>query len=140
MGRRRGRERQTEAPGLTQVPWKQPTRHFSPTDLATDDQIEVIHEASLQILREIGMNFNDPESRQLLEATGGVKVEKDGKRIRFDPEFIEETIETAPSDFTLHAWNPERKPSHGKRPGGIWLCGECAKRKRRGGRPSHRKP
>lgn len=107
-GRRGGRERQTEAPGLTQVLWKQPTRHFSPTDLATDDQIEVIHEASLQILEEIGMDFNDPESRQLLEATGGVKVEKDGKRIRFDPEFIEEVIKTAPSDFTLHAWNPER--------------------------------
>jgi len=54
------------------------------------------------------MDFNDPESRQLLEATSGVKVEKEGKRVRFDPEFVEETIKTAPPEFTLHAWNPER--------------------------------
>lgn len=54
------------------------------------------------------MDFNDPESRQLLEATSGVKVEKEGKRVRFDPEFVEETIKTAPPEFTLHSWNPER--------------------------------
>ena len=107
-GRRQGRRGSAQASGLTQVPWKQPTRHFPATELASEDQIEIIHQTSLQILSEIGMDFNDPESRQLLEATSGVKVEKEGKRVRFDPEFVEETIKTAPPEFTLHAWNPER--------------------------------
>ena len=106
-GRRRTRDR--DAPiSLTQVDWKQPRRHFAPTELATEDQIEVLHETSLQILQEIGMDFLDPESRALLDATGGVQIEDDGLRVRFDPEFVEEVIKTAPSEFTLHARNPER--------------------------------
>ncbi|MGB7861732.1 MAG: trimethylamine methyltransferase family protein [Acidimicrobiia bacterium] len=106
-GGRRGRENRDEAAqGLTQVPWKQPTRYFEPTNLATEEQIEVLHETSLQILEEIGMDFLDPESRDLLDQTGGVKIED--QRVRFDPAFVEETIRTAPSEFTLHARNPER--------------------------------
>jgi len=46
---------------LTQVSWKQPTRHFAPTELASEDQIEILHQTSLQILEEIGMDFNDSE-------------------------------------------------------------------------------
>ena len=84
QGRRRGRDRQAAAPSLTQVPWKQPTRHFAPTELATDTQLEVIPQTSLQILEELGMEFIDQEARDLLDATGGVKIEE--RRVRFDPE------------------------------------------------------
>ena len=105
-GRRRGRDREASKPSLTQVPWKQPHRHFEPTNLVTDDQIETIHQTSLQILEEMGVEFLDPETRDLLDSTGGVKV--DELRVRFDPEFVEEVIQTAPSEFTLHAPNPER--------------------------------
>ena len=112
-GRRRGRDRKPE-PSLTQVSWKQPRRHFAPTELATEDQIETLHETSLQILQEIGVDFLDPESRALLDATGGVQLEEDGLRVRFDPEFVVEVIKTAPPEFTLHARNPRTKPSHGR--------------------------
>lgn len=103
---RRGRPRPERATVPAQVPWKQPKRHFPPTELATPDQIEAIHDASLEILREIGIEFLDQETRDLLDATGGVRV--DGERVHFDPEFLEEVITTAPSEFTLHAPNPER--------------------------------
>lgn len=105
-GRRRERDRENAASSLTQVPWSQPHRHFAPTDLVTEGQIETIHETSLQILQEMGVEFLDEETRNLLEATGGVKV--DEMMVRFDPEFVEEVIQTAPSEFTLHAPNPER--------------------------------
>lgn len=104
--RRSRRSRPSEAPGLTQVPWKQPYRHFPATELATEDQVETIHQTSLEILEEIGLDFLDPEARDLLADTGGVKVEDE--RVRFDPEFVEEVITTAPGEFTLHAINPER--------------------------------
>lgn len=103
-GRRRGREE--GAPSITQVPWKQPHRLFPPTELVGEDEIETIHETSLQILREVGVEFLDPETREVLEATGGVEVEE--TMVRFDPEFVEEIIASAPSEFTLHAPNPER--------------------------------
>lgn len=88
------------------MPWKQPHRLFPPTELVGEDEIETIHETSLQILREVGVEFLDPETREVLEATGGVEVEE--TMVRFDPEFVEEIIASAPSEFTLHAPNPER--------------------------------
>ena len=38
----------------------------------------------------------------------GARVDPDSERVRFDPEFIEETIATAPAEFTLHAPNPAK--------------------------------
>ncbi|MFQ5522212.1 MAG: trimethylamine methyltransferase family protein [Acidimicrobiia bacterium] len=104
--RRGGRNRENPASGPGQIPWKQPFRTFEPTELATKDQVETIHQTSLKILEEIGIEFLDPETRDLLEATGGVRI--DDLNVRFDAEFVEEVIKTAPSEFTLHAPNPER--------------------------------
>jgi trimethylamine---corrinoid protein Co-methyltransferase len=111
-GRRRGRRRRdTEASAgpetPQQPPWRQSVRSFQPVDLATEEQIEAIHQTSLQILSEIGMDFLNPEARRLL-AEAGARVDPDSERVRFDPDFIEEKIATAPSEFTLHARNPER--------------------------------
>jgi trimethylamine---corrinoid protein Co-methyltransferase len=106
-GRRRGRSRPEHPAGPEQPPWRQPRRPFAPVDLATEEQIETIHETSLQILSEIGVDFLSPEARRLL-AEAGAKVDPDSERVRFDPEFVTEVIATAPSAFTLHARNPER--------------------------------
>ena len=82
-------------------------RSFAPVGLATEDQIEAIHQTSLQILSEIGMDFLNPEARRLL-AEAGARVDPDSERVRFDADFIEEKIATAPSEFVIHARNPER--------------------------------
>lgn len=75
--------------------------------LISEDQVEAIHQTSLQILSEIGIDFLNEEARRLL-AEAGARVDPDSERVRFDQEFIDETIKTAPSEFTLHAPNPER--------------------------------
>lgn len=67
--------------------------------------MEAIHDASLRILSEIGMEFLDPESRRLL-IEAGADGEAGTARVRFDPEFVVEAISTAPSSFTFHARNP----------------------------------
>ncbi|MEX1038936.1 MAG: trimethylamine methyltransferase family protein [Acidimicrobiia bacterium] len=91
----------------SQEPWRQPRRHFKPVDLIPEDQIEAIHETSLQILSEIGVDFLHEDARRLL-AGAGARVDPNSERVRFDPELIEETLRTAPSEFALHAPNPER--------------------------------
>lgn len=73
--------------------------------LLSDDQIEAIHQASLRILRDIGLNFLLPEAVDLLRR-GGARVDDDGVRVRFDPAMVEETIRTAPSRFKMHSRNP----------------------------------
>jgi len=110
QGRRRGRRNrgETERPTAPQQPpWRQSIRPFKPVDLVSEDQIEAIHETSLQILSEIGMDFLNPEARRLLDEAGA-RVDPNSERVRFDRDFIEEKISTAPSEFTIHARNPER--------------------------------
>ena len=82
-------------------------RPFKPVDLVGEEQIEAIHQASMQILSEIGIDFLNEEARRLL-AGAGARVDPDSARVRFDPELIEEKIASAPSEFTIHARNPER--------------------------------
>ena len=81
------------------------TRVFPPVKIISDDQVESIHHASLRVLSEIGMEFMWPEARERLHKAGA-KI--DGERVRFDPEMVEELISHAPSEFVVHARNPER--------------------------------
>ncbi len=78
---------------------------YRPTEAVSADELESIHQASLRILTEIGMDFLDAEARQLLDAAGA-NVEAGTERVRFEPGMVEETIRTAPASFTLHARNP----------------------------------
>ncbi|CAN5423586.1 trimethylamine methyltransferase family protein [soil metagenome] len=89
-----------------QRPWAQPRLRYRPTEVVSADELESIHDASLRILEEIGMDFLDSESRDLLIAAGA-HVEPGTERVRFARGMVEETIRTAPSSFTLHARNPE---------------------------------
>ncbi len=84
----------------------QPRLRYGPTEVVSADELESIHDASLRILAEIGMNFLDRRARELL-AAAGADVAADGERVRFDPDMVLETIRTCPSEFQLHSWNPE---------------------------------
>ncbi len=99
--------------GLAQLPFKRLRNPFAPFEVASADQIEAIHAASLRVLAEIGMNFLLPEARAIL-AEAGCEVEPAGPRVRFDPAFVEARIKTAPSAFTLHARNSERSTRIGE--------------------------
>ncbi len=106
-GRRRGRDRETAGTRSQlpeQRPFAQPRLLHGPTELASADQIEALHHASLRILREIGIKVLDDETRALLIAAGATAHH--GQMVRFDPEMIDPIISTAPSQFTLHATNP----------------------------------
>jgi trimethylamine--corrinoid protein Co-methyltransferase len=105
-GGRAGRaSRAQTAAGFRQKPFQQPRRRFSPVDAVSADELEAIHQASLTILEEVGMDFLDFDARQLLKAAGA-NVAISGERVRFDRNLILEKIKTAPAEFTLHARNP----------------------------------
>jgi trimethylamine---corrinoid protein Co-methyltransferase len=106
-GRRRGHDREARVSGIAQRPWRQPRRPFAPVDLVDDEQLEAIHQASLRILSEVGIDFLHPEARRVL-AEAGARVDPDSERVRFDPTFVEDAIASAPAEFTIHAPNPDR--------------------------------
>jgi trimethylamine--corrinoid protein Co-methyltransferase len=107
-GRRRGRDRadaSTRSQLPEQRPFAQPRLLHGPTELVSADQLEAIHQASLRILSEIGMKVLDDETRALFVGAGATA--HDDQMVRFDPEMIGPIISTAPSQFTLHATNPD---------------------------------
>lgn len=103
--RRRGRrERPTNAP-LAQKPFAQPQHRFSPTEFASADEVNAIHEASLKLLQTTGINVLwQPAIDLMLEA--GATVKSGSSMVCFEPELILELIKKAPSEFTMHARNP----------------------------------
>jgi trimethylamine---corrinoid protein Co-methyltransferase len=104
-GGRGGRSARAEANGTAQKPFRQPRRKFPPVELVSAGELEAIHDASLTVLEEIGMDFLEPSARAMLKAAGA-DVRTGSERVRFDRGFILEKIRTAPSQFTLHARNP----------------------------------
>ena len=87
------------------------------TEVISDDEIEAIHEASLTILERIGMEFFCPEARSIMREAGAQVDEANG-RVRFPRELVVSSVAKAPSEFTLHSWNPERNLQIG----GRWLA------------------
>ena len=95
-----------------QLPFQQLQNPYKPVELISEDQLEAIHQASLTVLEDIGINFLLPEAREILK-TAGADVEADGTRVRFDRGLIESSLKTAPAEFTLHARNPEHNLKFG---------------------------
>lgn len=95
------------APAIEQLPFKQPELNFPPMDLLDADGLETIHDTSLEILRDIGMEIMSPHARKILK-DAGADVDESTHMTTFDPAMVEETIKTAPSHFRLHSRNPEK--------------------------------
>ena len=71
----------------------------------SESEINKIHNAAMEILRDIGVAFHDPEALEIFKENG-FKV--DGKTIFFKEKQIMERLSTAPSRFVVHARNPEK--------------------------------
>jgi trimethylamine---corrinoid protein Co-methyltransferase len=110
------RRRRTPERGgrVAAAPAGQPQSPFPPLDLVSRDELESIHQAALQVLREIGIDFLHDEARAMLKSAGA-DVDPASRRVRFDPALIEAHIGLAPKEFTLHARNPARKLTIGGR-------------------------
>ena len=114
MARERSRRRERRGGGdFRQPDWALLRNPYRPLEILHPEQIEAIHDASLSILEEIGMDFLLPEAREILKAAGA-EVEAGSERVRFDRNLVLEAVAKAPSGFTLHARNPERNLRFGE--------------------------
>jgi trimethylamine---corrinoid protein Co-methyltransferase len=98
---RSGRER-----GIPQKQFRQPRLPFAALNGVSEDALESIHEASLTILEEIGIDFLNPAAKDILRQAGA-EVDGGSDRVRLDRGLVLEAIRTCPPEFTLHARNPE---------------------------------
>jgi len=107
---RRGRKKSslTEAKnkGIQQLGAMRKENRLSPIEPLDPEQLELIHNASLQILEEQGIEvLGDLALQQFREA--GAEV-SDAGTVRLDRELVMLSIETAPSEFEIQTKNPDR--------------------------------
>lgn len=95
-----------------QPPFRQFRIPFAPTKLVSDDELESIHRASLRVLAEIGVDVLHEGARRIMKEHGA-DVREGTERVRFDGDMLLELVAHAPSEFTLHARNPEHNVRFG---------------------------
>lgn len=109
----RGRARaRREAGSFRQLPWRHVTNPYRPVEVLSADQVEAIHEASLTVLEDIGMEFLHDGALDRL-ARAGAKVDRANRRVRLDRGLVMEQVAKAPREVTLHARNAERSVTLG---------------------------
>jgi trimethylamine--corrinoid protein Co-methyltransferase len=108
---RRGREsRRAERQAAPAIQSPQPLRNIPLYELLDADGLERIHDASMTILEEVGIEFRDAEALALWRAAG---ADVDGQRVRVARELAMAKLATLPERFVQHARNPARSVTIG---------------------------
>ena len=107
LGRvRRGRDARTAKRRTRTRSWLPELERRIPwVDLLSDDQVEVIHDASMDVVEEVGVEFRCDDALALWRDAGAAV---DGARVRLDREHLMALVGTAPSSYTMVA----RAPTH----------------------------
>ncbi|MBN2205055.1 MAG: trimethylamine methyltransferase family protein [Thermoleophilia bacterium] len=74
-------------------------------EMFTEDELVDIHQATLEVLGETGIFFEDAEARRLL-AAGGCAVDDETNMVRIPPHVVEAAIRSAPSTLLLAGRDP----------------------------------
>ena len=78
--------------------------YFSQKDM------ERIHQATLEILETVGVDFTYEPALEVLAKAG---CKRDGLRVFFPPKLVEEQVKKAPSVYTIHGRDPEKNAQMG---------------------------
>jgi trimethylamine--corrinoid protein Co-methyltransferase len=72
----------------------------------TDDELEEIHLATLEVLQNTGLFIEGEEALDILDG-GGAVVDRNNKVVKFPPYLVEDAIRSAPSKLLLAGRNPK---------------------------------
>ncbi|MEM6623680.1 MAG: trimethylamine methyltransferase family protein [Pseudomonadota bacterium] len=122
-GGRSGRaaRRQDAATAAFDQAWRQWVNPYPPVEQFSADQIEAIHQASLDVLRDTGIRVLDDRAREMYGRAG--MTLGDDQRVRFDPDALVALIAQAPGEVTLTARGSGRDVTIGGRKVGICTTG-----------------
>ena len=103
MSRRPRSVRPSRSSGLRQRPFGEVRNPYRPMEILSVDQIEVIHEKSLMVLRDIGLKVDSAVARDLL-AAAGADVDRSTGRVRFEPAMVEAKSIPTKSKLSNNDW------------------------------------
>jgi len=93
-----------EQKGIVEVPFT--SFNAAPYQIVSQAALRKIHNSTLQVLADIGIKFADEEALRFL-AEHGCDVDFAEQLVKFPPDLVESCLEKCPSEFTLHARNPQ---------------------------------
>ncbi|MBI3853228.1 MAG: trimethylamine methyltransferase family protein [Verrucomicrobia bacterium] len=73
--------------------------------LLTEAQVQRTHEASLEILQQVGFEVQNGKAREIFKRHGCAVGEN--SRVTFPPQLVEESLKSIPPQFTFRAHQPE---------------------------------
>ncbi|MET0596405.1 MAG: trimethylamine methyltransferase family protein [Mesorhizobium sp.] len=107
--RRRSAERDRARGGgaLPQLPLRRVRNPYPPMQMLSADQVEAIHEASLHILENLGIEVMSARALTLFKRAGAT-IDEAAQTVRLDRGLVAEALKTAPAAYTLTPRNPQR--------------------------------
>ena len=103
-----GRGRRATDAHLPQLPWQCVANPYAPMEVLSTDQLEAIHQTSMRILEEVGIELMSARARETLRSIGA-EVDDATGTVRMDRGLVAEALASAPSSFTLTPRNPDRQ-------------------------------
>lgn len=103
--------------GITQLPAQDVINPYPPIELASEEQMQMLHDTSMRILSELGIRVMSPSVMDIFAAAGAI-VDRETSIIRIDESLVMEAVGKAPSSFTLTSRNPDKRLTIG----GNRLC------------------
>ncbi len=91
-----------------QLDWVVPRYCDQPAQPLSEDHIEAIHEASLDVIEKIGILFLNDDACTIL-AEAGCDVDFTTQQVKMDRHWVVEQVKKAPSSFTMTPRNPDHK-------------------------------
>ena len=109
---RRGRRQRSELRAArsvrTLLTGPPPRNALAPVALLSEDQVETIHEASLELLQEIGVELMGSAARDAFRAAGA-HIDDETGLARIPREVVAHALTTTPERFTVTPRNPARR-------------------------------
>jgi trimethylamine--corrinoid protein Co-methyltransferase len=90
---------------MEQMPWRIPVNRDRPIEPLDEDGVARIHDGSMRILEEIGIEFLNEEAIGLFRQAGATV---NGTNVRMGRDWVMEMVSRAPAEFTITPRNPDR--------------------------------
>ena len=105
-GGRAGHKVRAGSEVIDQMPWRIPLNPDRPVEPLDADGVQAIHRGAMRILREIGIEFLNPDAVEILRQAGCIVS---GTNVRMDEAFVMEMLGHAPAEFAITPRNPARR-------------------------------
>ena len=107
-GRRSVSHRRDAPAAIDQLSWRIVTNTDRPTEPLSAEGVQAVHDAAMQVLEEIGIEFLNEEAKDVLRRAG-CDVDPDSDNVRMDRAWVMEMVRQCPAQFDITPRNPERR-------------------------------